>query len=490
MTETERLQLLAQGEDSHHQFKRDATNADGLAAELAALANSGGGQLLLGVADDGSVLGLDAAAVRRLNQLVSNTASQHVRPPLSPVSHNVLTAQGLVVMVVTVPDGLNKPYMDLQGRVWEKSGSDKRHVTAREEMQRMFQRAGLLQADQVPVRNATAADIDERAFGRYFERRYGQSLEAAGLPVVQLMENLRLAQDGVPNLVGLLLFGKQPQRLLQVCQIGAVWFPGTYLGDTRYLDSENIDGTLEEQFQRGMAFIKRSLHHVQAGRGFNTLGQLEVPEETFVELLVNALVHRDFFVSATIRLFVFTDRVEIISPGHLPDSLTAEQIRTGVSNRRNKVLAEHAAHILPYRGLGTGVPRALRAWPKIDLVDEREANQFRAVVWRVETPQVTPQVSDLVGDPVTGQATPEVTPEVTPEILRLLAALNGEMSRIELMAALGLKDEKHFREHYQQTAVALGLIAMTIPDKPKSRLQRYRLTPAGQACLRALPPKE
>ena len=154
-------------------------------------------------------------------------------------------------------------------------------------------------------------------------------------------------------LLPVLLPVQQPQRLLQVCQIGAVWFPGTHLGDVNYLDSENIDGTLAEQFQRGMAFIKRSLHHVQAGRGFNTLGQLEVPEEAFVELLVNALVHRDFFVSATIRLFVFTDRVEIISPGHLPDSLTPEQIRTGVSNRRNKVLAEHAAHILPYRGLGT-----------------------------------------------------------------------------------------------------------------------------------------
>ena len=311
--------------------------------------------------------------------------------------------------MVEVPDGLNKPYLDAQGRMWVKNGADKRHVTSREEMQRMFQRAGLLQADQVPVRGATMRDIDEREFGRYFERRYGQSLEQAGLPLAQLMDNLRLAQDGVPNLAGLLLFGKQPQRLLQICQIGAVWFPGTFLGDTRYLDSENIDGTLEEQFQRGMAFIKRSLHHVQAGRNFNTLGQLEVPEEVFVELLVNALVHRDFLVSATIRLFVFTDRVEIISPGHLPDSLTSEQIRAGVSNRRNKVLAEHAARILPYRGLGTGVPRALDAWPKIDLVDEREANQFRAVVWRV--------------------ATPQVTGEVTGEVERLVLVLAGRMSR-------------------------------------------------------------
>ena len=294
MTEPDLLQTLARGEDSRHQFKRDAANADGLAAELAAFANSGGGTVFLGVADDGSIAGLDAAAVRRLNQLISNAASQHVRPPLHPLTQNVQTAQGLV-LVVSVADGLSKPYMDLQGRVWVKSGADKRHVTAREEMQRMFQRGGLLQAEQVPVRNATVADIDERAFGRYFERRYGQSPSAAGLPVAQLMENLQLAQGGVPNVAGLLLFGKHPQRLLPVCQIGAVWFPGTHLGDTRYLDSENIDGPLDEQFERGMAFIKRSLHKVQAGRGFNTLGQLELPEEALVELLVNALVHRDFF---------------------------------------------------------------------------------------------------------------------------------------------------------------------------------------------------
>lgn len=472
MTEADLLQALARGEDSRQQFKRDATNADGMAAELAALANSGGGTVFLGVADDGIIAGLDAAAVRRLNQLISNAASQHVRPPLHPQTHNVQSAQGLV-LVVSVPDGLNKPYMDLQGRVWVKSGADKRHVTAREEMQRMFQRGGLLQADQVPVRNSTVADIDERAFGRYFERRYGQSLSAAGLPVVQLMENLKLAQDGVPNLAGVLLFGKHPQRLLPVCQIGAVWFPGARLGDTRYLDSENIDGPLDEQFERGMAFIKRSLHKVQAGRGFNTLGQLELPEEALVELLVNALVHRDFLVSATIRLFVFTDRVEIISPGHLPDSLTPEQIRTGVSNRRNQVLAEHAAHILPYRGMGTGVPRALDAWPQIDLVDEPEINQFRAVVWRTvaSTEAATPQV------------TPHVTPQVTPQVLAMLAAMTAEHARQELMVLLDLSDRKHFAEAYLAPALKAELVEMTIPDKPQSSKQKYRLTSLGRACI-------
>ena len=454
--------ILACGEDSRHQFKRDFTNADALASELAALANGLGGQILIGVSDDGRLVGLAPQDIGRLNQLLSNAASQHVRPPLSPSSQNIQTDKGLV-LVVNVSPGINKPYMDLQGRVWVKNGADKRHVTAREEMQRMFQASGLLQADQVPVRDARWADIDDRAFSRYVERRYKQSPQQDGLALPPLFENLQLASEGVPNLTGILLFGKNPERYLHVCMIAAVCFPGTKLSDSRYLDSENIQGTLEEQYQRGLAFIRRNLHHVQGNQGFNSLGLLEVPEEAFVELLVNALVHRDFFTNATVRLFIFADRVEIISPGHLPDSLTPEQIRTGTSNRRNKVLAEHAAHILPYRGLGTGVPRALHAWPKIDLMDERDANQFRAVLWR----------------PSNGQ----VTGEVTGEVRRLLVVVVGEMKRSEIQDALGLKHEDHFRDAYLQPALTAKVIEMTQPDKPRSSKQRYRLTNRGQAAL-------
>jgi hypothetical protein len=96
------------------------------------------------------------------------------------------------------------------------------------------------------------------------------------------------------------------------------------------------------------------------GRGFNTLGELEIPEAAIEELLVNALIHRDYFTSASIRIMVFSDRVEIISPGDLPDSLSVEAIRHGRTNRRNPTLTEHAAaHILPYRGMGSGISKML-----------------------------------------------------------------------------------------------------------------------------------
>src|SRR5690554_1315226 len=169
MNERELHDILARGEDSRHQFKRDVTNGDRLAAELAAFANSGGGQLFLGVNDDGSIAGLGAADVRRLNQLLGNVASQQVRPPVHPVTENVQTDQGIVI-VVEVPNGLAKPYMDNLGRIWVKQGSDKRHVTSREEMQRMFQNAGLVYADVVSVAGTSLADLDERSE----ERRVGK----------------------------------------------------------------------------------------------------------------------------------------------------------------------------------------------------------------------------------------------------------------------------------------------------------------------------
>lgn len=119
--------------------------------------------------------------------------------------------------------------------------------------------------------------------------------------------------------------------------------------------------------------------------------------------------------------------------------------------------------MLPYRGLGSGIPRAFREWPRIELIDDVTGNQFSVLAWR----------------PASEWA--PVTPEVTPEVARLLAAIQGELTRREIQSSLGLKDEKHFRDAYLRPALESGLIEMTIPDKPRSRLQKYRLTTRGRA---------
>jgi predicted HTH transcriptional regulator len=381
MNETELLAILARGEDSRHQFKENISNVDSLAAELVAFANSGGGLLIVGANDAGEVLGLTAVDISRLNQLLSNAASQSVHPPIHPLSLNVQTARGLL-MVIQAPDGLNRPYTDNQGRIWVKSGADKRHVTAREEMQRLFQQAGLIYADEVPVAQTTVADIDYRALEEYFESRYREPLKETDQSLERLLRNMGLVRDGALTLAGLLLFGKKPERFRPAFMIKAVAIPSRELHEPRYLDSEDIFDRLAGQYQRGLAFVKRNLHYMQGDQGINSLGILEIPEIVFQELLVNALIHRDYFISAPIRVLVFSDRVEISNPGHLPNHLTVEQIRYGLSNMRNPLLASHATHLLPYRGLGSGIPRALKAWPSIEWVDDRAGNQFKAIIPR------------------------------------------------------------------------------------------------------------
>jgi len=126
---------------------------------------------------------------------------------------------------------------------------------------------------------------------------------------------------------------------------------------------------------------------LQAGQGVNSVGIPEIPPSVFEELLVNSLVHRDYLISAPIRLFIFDNRIDIISPGHLPNHLTVAKIRTGNSIIRNPILVSYIAKgLLPYKGLGSGIKRALNDWPEIDFTDDREGCLFTATVHRKEAP--------------------------------------------------------------------------------------------------------
>jgi len=377
----ELLEIVGRGEDSRHQFKADATNEVSLASEMVAFANSGGGMIFVGVDDDGTIQALNGPDVHRINQLIGNAASSNMRPAINPVTENVPVATGVVV-VVTIPDGVAKPYMDNTGAIWVKSGSDKRRVTAREEMQRMFQAAQLVHADEVPVPGSSIADIDLDYFRRFYSVSYEQELDQQELSLGQLLANMRLVSSGVLTVTGVLLFAREPQNFLPVFLVKAVCYPGNDIHVTTYLDSVDILGKLQTEFDDALGFIARNLHRDQGGQGVNTTGELEIPRIVLEELLANALIHRDYFVSAPIRVFVFDDRVEIISPGHLPNNLTVANIQAGNSNIRNPILASFATKLLPYRGLGTGILRALREYPSIEFVNDTEGNLFRAVIRR------------------------------------------------------------------------------------------------------------
>lgn len=386
MEAIELIELIGLGEDTRTQFKQNVTNPESVAADLVAFSNSKGGRIFIGVNDLGSVVGLSPADIRRINQLISNTATNCVRPSVNPTTENI-SVGGALVMVVTVQEGISKPYADNNGVFWVKSGSDKRKVTSREEVQRMLQSADLVHADEVPVEGTTNGDIDLEHFRTFFQEQYGEQQydesfsddpDRPGIALGQLLNNLGLARETTLNLAGLMIFGNQPQRHRPAFVVKAFAFVGNDPAGDKYRDSQDIKGCLRDLYKQTMSFLTRNLRRLQGEKGVNTEGDLEVPLPALEELVVNMLLHRDYFISAPWRVMLFDNRIELISPGALPNNLTLANIRNGVSVIRNPLIASFATKggELPYRGIGTGVRRALAAMPEIELESDHDRNLF------------------------------------------------------------------------------------------------------------------
>ncbi|MEW6229746.1 MAG: ATP-dependent DNA helicase RecG, partial [Bacillota bacterium] len=228
--------------------------------------------------------------------------------------------------MLTVPKGIDKPYFDKNGVIWLKVGADKRRVNSKEELRRLFQMTDQFHADELTTK-AGIDKLDKLRFRDFLRDVYKQEYPDTPAELTRLLQNMNLAtEDGKLNLACVLLFAEQPEFIVPQFVVKAIRYPGNEIHATDYLDTEDFSGPLPRVFDDTMGFVMRNLHKVQAGRGVNAPGLPEIPETVFEELLVNALAHRDYLISAPVRLFIFDNRIEIISPGHLPNNLTVEKI--------------------------------------------------------------------------------------------------------------------------------------------------------------------
>ncbi len=380
MEAKELLKLISLGETSFVQFKRDVTNEVGIAQEMVAFSNSKGGKILIGIDDKtGDIINLSFQDIQRINRNLVNAAQNHVKSPITIESENI-EVEGNKVIVVTIPEGTDKPYMDKEGLIFMKNGSDKRKVISKEELSRLLQSSGNLYAEEMLIHNSTYEDIDTKDFKKFYEKKYKIPFEPEKLS--QYIENLGLGKQGKLNKAGALLFTKYPIKNIPSFFTLAIWFKGFHKASSIYLNEDKIEGTLNQQYQRALTFLVDSLRKVQVNDNFNNTGQLEIPLITIQELLINALVHRDYFINDTIKIFIFNDRIEIISPGVLPNNLTEEKIRIGVRKKRNPLIDSFAFDILDYKGAGSGILRALQAYPDIDFINDKKAEEFKVIIKR------------------------------------------------------------------------------------------------------------
>ncbi len=465
---------------------------------MVAFANGEGGVILFGVEDKtGDIVGLDYDDIQKTTREVGNAANEHVRPTIY-IQTDVVELNERKILVVVVLRGRNKPYKDLSGSIWVKQGADKRRVTENSEILGLFQDSREFFPDEMGIEGTSAEDLDSKALDRFFENVYNKPLKNFGIAKAKLLRNLHVT-DSVGRLTkaGLLFFGEQPQWYAPTFVIKAVWFYGNDLSGKEYRDSRDIDGTIPEMYEQAMMWLKSCLRRTQSGQSFNSIGKLEIPETVLEELIQNALVHNDLLKPAAIRLFVFDDRVEIVNPGCVFGGHTLDEIKMGNSFARNPLIANFGAKTMPYRGLGSGLPRVLAEDTHVEFVDDKEGNQFTARIYRcfaIEEKAVSNEGKAVSneGKAVSneekavsneekavsneGKAVSNegkaVSKMVQNKELSVVTFCQTPRSLLDICRHLGLKDKYKVKKKYIDPLLGKSL-KMTEPQSPNSPLQKY-----------------
>lgn len=391
--------LLANGENSGVEWKRDDLTPEKLAKELAALLNLEGGHVLLGVEDDGTVSGLqrDPAEAERW---VMDAARTHLRPPAIPYWETFRWAPDKVVGIIGLSaDAPDKPYKVKRGSAWVtqvRVGTTTRDASDDEEA-RLYQSSGRIQYDRRPVLGATFADLDGRRLHDYFANIRKQDCPKDGDVAAwqQLLVNTELMTQErdrtVPSIGGMLLFGLRPNRFLPHAGITATAFQGT---EKDYDAKERAtlrgplvslfghDGALVESgvIEQALEFVRRNTRMTawtdEHGRRQE---KWDYPLDAVREAVVNAVAHRDYTIHVTdIELSLYADRLEIVSPGRLPNTVTVAKMRAGYRASRNELVKEVLRDYRYVEANGLGVPRKIVAGMRAhngtepDLVEDDE----------------------------------------------------------------------------------------------------------------------
>ena len=536
------LKQINAGEVSGVQFKERILDKYDIACELVAFSNSHGGKLVVGIKDKtGETNALSYSEVQETTNLLSDIASENVVPSILIKIDTVEVEDGNLV-VATVKEGLNKPYHDNKGIVWVKNGADKRKVFDNAELAEMMTDCGSFAPDEAGVRDATVNDLDATTIKQFLGNRFDRVLENKGLTgdafneasldmicsaiakghdCEKILRNLRFIRpDGSLTVAAMLLFGKYTQRWLPMMTAKCICFAGNSVGSKVFRDKVNdadMEGNLLHQYDTIMDFFTRNLHNVQVGEEFNSMGKLEIPYTSLVEFTVNSLVHRSLNMKAPVRIFIFDNRVEIHSPGALPNGLTIDDIKAGTSMPRNMFLFNNAIYLLPYTGVGSGITRALDEDVNVTFMNNDKAQEFVITVWRGEGNLVegesnqveqksneVEEKSNQVEDHNTGlrhsdtdhdtrlrhSGTDHDTSENdsdtrlrhsdTPKV-----SLSNKQRDIvnfcsvprttkEILDRIGVSMHSKNRERYITSLVAAGYLQMTNPDNPTASNQKYK----------------
>lgn len=409
MLRSDLFELLRNGGSSGVEFKRDDVPPDSLAREVVALANLEGGVILLGVEADGTVSGLTRDA-KAAEEWVMAVGRDGVRPPIIPYWETLPWDESRRVGAISIPaNSADKPYEAKRGSAWVifvRVGS-----SSREEEARLYQASGLLRYDLKPVPGSTFPDLDALRLESYFRDIRRQDCpavdDASAWQHLLLNTGLMVEDRGraIPTAGGLLLFGRNPHRFLTQAGITATAYAGV---EKDYATRERalLRGPVVPRYspsgdllERGLVveavdFVRRNTAveaWIDEGGRRNDRWK-DYPLEAVREAVVNAIAHRDYTIAVSdIELSLYDDRLEVISPGRLPNTVTVEKMKLGYRATRNELIKEVLRDYRYIEATGLGVPRKIikgmleHNGTEPDLVEE--ADRFTVRLWKRPTGQ-------------------------------------------------------------------------------------------------------
>lgn len=410
MNKTELLEIIGNGENSGVEFKRDDAHPDSLAKEMAALLNLEGGVVLLGLEDNGAITGLTRSR-EEAERWVMDIARHNLQPEIIPVWRSVAMDDGKVVGVIGLPeDSPGKPYKAKRGSAWIpfiRVGSTSREAT-REEEGRLYQASRLVRYDIKPVPEMGLENLDLNRVENYFrdilKRKTPDRSNVKDWRRLLLNTDL-LAESGgatFATVAGLLLFGENPNRRLPQAGVTATAFPRTEK-DYDTTDEELIRGPLvsllgrrgrpmeKGVIDRTVDFVAENMGTTASLQGGRRHRRKALPLDAVRESVVNAAAHRDYTIIGTdIEVSLFSDRLDVISPGRLPNGVTVEKMKEGLRAARNELLKEILRDYGYVEHLGMGVRNriieSMRAHngTEPDLIEEE--HRFIVRLWKASKP--------------------------------------------------------------------------------------------------------
>ena len=364
------LSLITRGEGAKAEFKRDddSLRPEHIAKEIVSFANMNGGKILLGVEDDGEVSGINRENVQAW--LMDTVIGRYVDPQIIP-DYEEVALDDKIVAVISVPTGTAKPYTVRQGERLEyyiRMG-DTCQLAGREQMARLFQSGGLVSVEKMPVHGSSLKNLDMRRLEDYFMTILGEDavddwerklLNRELLVTSEWQEDIYYCSYS-----SYILFAKKPRDRMPQAGVRLLIFPGN---DMDY--DANLDEILDIPFvglkeKKADDFIEQSLPnrvfsylqpHISREKleGARRERHWDYPKDVIRELIVNAFAHRDWTRQTDVELTIFNDRLEVKSPGSLPNGVTIEKAKEGLRVPRNSnitnILRDY--DFMEHRGMG------------------------------------------------------------------------------------------------------------------------------------------